>query len=118
MKHRLDFTPEQREENMRKAALARQQQRDYAEKHLQLVYEDENYWRKLASQAGYRLPNKYKKFNTRDLKRCLKAIGRDVDWLKDQWGVTKLTDIHKMNPTWTILAICGVIMEDSLTDNS
>lgn len=118
MKHRLDFTPEQREENIRKAALARQQQRDYAEKHLQLEYEDEPYWRKLASQVGYRLPTKYKQFNTRDLKRCLKAVGKDTDWCKDQWGVTKLTDIGKMNPTWTMVAICGICLEDSLTDDS
>lgn len=106
------MTEEQRAEARIKAAETKRLAQEYAKEHLKLNYEDENHWRELASDVGFRMPVWYEQFNTRRVKRLCKHLGKDTDWIKECWGVSTVNKIGKMNPDWTMFADCGLILED------
>lgn len=111
-----NMTPEERQEVLDKAQVARRERREaairHAEENLCTVYEDEPAWRDMASNLGVRLPSWYDEPSPRNIKRFLKKINKDVNWFKEMNGVSKLDQWGKMNPRWTMLACAGIMLED------
>ena len=104
-----DLTPEERKINLEKARLAMAEKKAWAEQNLRQEYADEPYWRKLASKHGVAMPPWYQPANAQQVRKCLRKLGKDINWFKDFTGLTKAEDWFKLNknmPAWAFMGIC------------
>lgn len=105
------FTKEEREAGRVKAALTRQKRKEAATS-LKTEYADENHWRELASRTSFRLANReIPASQTKYLKRILAHLELDVTFYQELTGFSKSKDFSAANPTWTAMALQGLILE-------
>lgn len=114
-----DMTQEERVKLLVKAKEARQLKKEqgekYAKENLKLEYADSPHWKRLSSDAGWRMPPWWEAYNAKRIRKLLKCIGRDGAWLTNHWGVN-INKVGNLNPTYTCYAICGLILEDHYSD--
>lgn len=110
-KYLSELTDEQRLELQQKRKESADREKQYAEDNLQLDYLDDSAWADLAKQYGVRLPIRYKAPSTKIVRKALRAIGKDVQWFKDVWGIKKVEDAWLMNPRLNARAVVGYTLE-------
>lgn len=105
------FTPmsqEQREE----IRLKRIADQEYAKEHLKTEYMDENYWRETASKYGLRLPGWWiSSSEVKYIRRACKKVGVEVSDFIESTGFSNLNQLAANNPTFTALAMVGLVLE-------
>ena len=106
----INQTPEQRAINLVKAAAARETLKDNAHNYKQ-DFADIGYWRTLASKHGVTMPIYYQPADGKQVRRCIKKLGKDSEWLKVEMGLNKADDFIKINPTWPAFAFMGLCLE-------
>lgn len=106
------LTQEQREE-MRVKANETREAKKLAGQHLKQDFSDELHWRMLASKYGARLPAKHIAGDeTKYLRRLFKKVDMDIGaWLNECCGLTKLIQLHELNPDWPMYAHVGTALE-------
>ena len=106
--HLVRMTDEQREV----AKLKRIADQEYARQHLKTEYMDQNYWVDTASKYGLRLPGWW--IPAREVKyirRACKKVGVKVSDFIDSTGFSNLNQLAANNPTFTALAMVGLVLE-------
>lgn len=112
--NKLNFTPEQRQEHLRLAAIARIRKKEEG-KDLRQDWADENFFRESASKIGFRLANAY--ISSKEVKyarKLLRFIGKDVQWWLEATGYSKLNDFYECNPLTPCWVMQGIIIETYL----
>lgn len=103
-----NLTPEQREENMKKAREAREIKK-LAGAHLKNDFLDESHWRSLASKYGIRLPSSHIPCTeTKYLRRAAKKMNVDLQEFLDG---EKITTFAENNPDWPCYAFVSLFLE-------
>ena len=107
-----NLTPEQRLEMREKAKASKAAKNAFAENNLKTSWQDESYWRELASRIGFRLPTSYTPCSeTKHLKRLLKVCNIDVkDWAEIE-GFKTLKGFSTLNPEIPSFVRCGLVLE-------
>lgn len=106
-----NFTPmsESQREEVRLKRLADQ---EWAREHLKTEYMDENYWRDTASKYGLRLPGWWiPSSEVKYIRRACKKAGVEVSDFIDSTGFSNLNQLAANNPTFTALAMVGLVLE-------
>ncbi len=110
-----NLSPEERQELLDKAQLERKRKRlegiDFAEKYLKLDYDEEGYWKELASKLGIRRFQWYVKADPKHMRKALKKVGRDAEWFKDITGFSTFREHEKANPSMTANSFLGFMCE-------
>lgn len=114
MTYLSQISEEERKTIAEKARRSREDNRkreiEYAEKHFR-VWADESSWRELASKHNINLPIWYQYPTEKRIKKFAKRLGHDGQWLKDVFGVDKISEIAPTNPNGSMLAHAGWILE-------
>lgn len=105
-----ELTQEQREEFLKMAAEKRENDKEYARKHLRNDFADKGKWKQMASRYGVRLPSWYVR-NTRTIRRAAKILGLDGTWVQESTGHYSLKELFEANPQWPSYAIIGLMLE-------
>lgn len=108
------LTPEQRQEMLEKARIAREEYRERMLLQAHLLkndFKDKPYWRKLASKHGVRMPPDYiPGSEARYLRRAMKRSGVSPDTVREAFG-GDVKFLARTNPTWPAYALIGLILE-------
>lgn len=108
-----NVTVEQRQEWLAKAHEARKVKKQAGAHLIQDHGDDETVWRSLASSVGFRMPALHiPASELKYVRKLLKKIDRDMDWCKTVFGYSNMARFYKDNPAWSIVALCGLILED------
>lgn len=106
-----NLTDEERQANAARAKIARAEKKSAGEL-LKQDWQDENHFRKLASQYGIRLPLSYiPNSEVKYLKRTMKALGIDPKDYLAACGFTNLKQFHKENPLTPAWVECSYVIE-------
>jgi hypothetical protein len=107
----INLTPEERIA-LREKAKASREAKKVAGESLKQDYSDEAHWRSLASQFGFRLAPSYEpSTNVKYIRRLLKHIGKDSEWIELHTGCKNANEFSKMNPNWKAYAVQGCLLE-------
>lgn len=109
-----NMTAEQRADALVKAQAARAEKariwKENADK-LRQSFADSNYWRKLASKYGVRMPAEYVPSDEfKPIRKAMRKLGIEPQQVRDAFG-GDVKFIHSMNPTWPAYAVIGLLLE-------
>lgn len=104
----ISITKEMRE----KGYALLEEKKEYARNNLKLDWADENYWRETASKYGLRLPGWWiPSSEVKYIRRACKKVGVEVNDFIDSTGFSNLNQLAANNPTFTALAMVGLLLE-------
>lgn len=84
----------------------------WAKENLKTEYMDENYWRDTASKVGLRLPGWWiPSSEVKYIRRACKKLNIDINDFTDSTGFSNLNQLVANNPTFTALAMVGLVLE-------
>lgn len=105
-----EISPEQRQEMIEKARIAREAKQE-AGKNLKQDWLDAPLWSYLRSEVGLRSPPSYIPCSeTKYIKRTLKAIGKDNEWYYENFS-SPMTKFAKDNPNVPAYVLQGLMLE-------
>lgn len=113
----VNFKPmdDQQREEVRLKRIADQ---EYAKENLNISYADEQFWREKASEFSIRLPMWWKPASdTKYVRRACKKLGIDIKDFVDSTGFSNLNQLAVNNPTFTALAMVGLVLEFKESQN-
>ncbi len=108
------LTPEQREENRRKALAAQEAHRAHLKSQAHLLHNkfaDKPLWRRLASKYGVRMPPDYiPGSEVRYVRKAMRKAGVLPEHVREAFG-GDVKFLARTNPTWPAYALIGLILE-------
>ena len=111
MTYLQDLTTEQRQELREKSRISREAKK-LAGQNFKKDFEDLNYWKSLASEAGVRMPSSHiPSSDTKYIRRVASKLGIDLKQYLEYSGVTSLKALGKLNPDWSVVGEVGCILE-------
>lgn len=100
------------DEDRIKAALIKEEKKEWARENLKQEFEDLSSWKDLSSKYGVRLPVYYVPgTEVKFIKRMAKKRGVDINEFVEATGYSSLKDFALANITWPCYALCGVFLE-------
>jgi hypothetical protein len=106
----LELTPEQRQEHLAKARLAKLAKKACAEQNLKLEYADDSYWTSKAAEIGLRLPQRFET-GGKGIRKIAKKLNVDIQQFLESTGCTSVGELVKLNPTWNSRALSCLVLE-------
>ena len=104
----VPMTDEQRQEIKDK----RVADQEYAKEHLKTEYMDQKYWAEKASEYGLRLPGWWiPSSEIKYIRRACKKLNIDINDFIESTGFSNLSQLAANNPTFTALAMVGLVLE-------
>ena len=111
MTYLQDLTTEQRQELREKSRISREAKK-LAGQNLKKDFEDLNYWKSLASEAGVRMPSSHiPSSDTKYIRRVASKLGIDLKQYLEYSGVTSLKALGKLNPDWSVVGEISLLLE-------
>jgi len=108
----INMTPEQRAENLQKAHESQARQKQHADEHYRQIPKDDlDAWKRLAEEYGVRLPNQVQAPTPKLLRRVLRQLSLRERDFKEMTGLESLDNFIELNPTWSGLAVVGLLLE-------
>ena len=105
------LTPDQRQEAVEKAKLAREQKKLDCS-HIRTEYADLPHWRELASKYGIRLPTAhFPATDVKYVKRAARKVDIDIKDYAESTGCKTLKEFAELNESWSSQAMVGLFLE-------
>lgn len=78
---------------------------------LQHDWSDQPHWKMLASKHSQRLPAWYQPANPKNMRKCVKKLGKDVEWFREVTGFESYKHHQAANPRMPAYCFMGLLLE-------